>query len=137
MGLTRETPLHALAAFLRDSQLLPTSTNDQSPHGQSFCAGLYPEGGVNPKELDNCSCKSSWKHLKGQSTHLQLRLDVAVLIMRTGTKNGVVFRHRSNRAKTFCCMYSTGLLNQPGHGFRSFHCQPENVKCWGSKHRIV
>lgn len=83
-----ETPLHALVALLRNSQLPPTSTNDNSPRGQSFCAGVYPEGGLDPKELDNCSCKSSWKHLKGRSARLQLRLDVAVLIMRTVSYSG-------------------------------------------------
>lgn len=46
---------------------------------------------MDPKALENCSCKSLWKHLKGRPTRLQLSLDVAVFIMRTGTKNDVLF----------------------------------------------
>ena len=39
------------------SQEFPNSTNDQGHPGRSFCFGIYHEGGVEPKELDNHSSK--------------------------------------------------------------------------------
>lgn len=53
------------------SQEFPNSANDQGHRGRSFDVGIYPEGGVDPKELDNCPSKLSWKYLKGQFMGLQ------------------------------------------------------------------
>lgn len=43
------------------SQGFPDSTNDQGQGGRSCCAGLYPEGGADPKALGNCPSQLSWK----------------------------------------------------------------------------
>lgn len=55
-------------------QEFPASMEDYRHLGRSLCAGVYPEGGVDPEALGNCSRKSYWKYLEGQFTHGPLPL---------------------------------------------------------------
>lgn len=55
----------------RASQEFPNGTNDRGHGGRSFSLGISPEGGVDPKESDNCPSKLSWKYLKGRFMGLQ------------------------------------------------------------------
>lgn len=67
----KEAHTYSTSRLDRASQEFPNNANDQGHGGRSFYVGIYPEGGVDPKELDNCPSKLSWKYLKGQFMGLQ------------------------------------------------------------------
>lgn len=53
-------------------QELPKGTNDRGHADGSFCVGIHPEGGGEPKELGNCSCRLYQKCLKDEFIQVQV-----------------------------------------------------------------